>query len=143
MSARERSVDISTLVDGNASRSVDVSRRSEALSPRELPVTTTPAMSACCAPLAREVLGPADAETLSRQFAALADPVRLQLLSLLATASGGAVCACDLVEPVGKSQPTVSHHLKVLSDAGLVIHERRGRNVWYGVVPAALEGLRT
>jgi DNA-binding transcriptional ArsR family regulator len=73
--------------------------------------------------LAAAVLGLADAETLSRQFAALADPVRLRLLSLLATAEGGAVCACDLVEPVGKTQPTVSHHLKVLTDAGLVTSE--------------------
>src|SRR5512135_1336679 len=107
---------------------------------RELPVLTQPVVAACCAPLAREVLGPADAETLSRQFAALADPVRLRLL---ATADGGAVCACDLVDPVGKSQPTVSHHLKVLADAGLVTSERRGRNVWYAIVPAALEALHS
>jgi ArsR family transcriptional regulator, arsenate/arsenite/antimonite-responsive transcriptional repressor len=109
---------------------------------RELPVLDQPDVMACCAPLAAEVLGEADARTLSRQFAALADPVRLRLVSLLATAEGGAVCACDLVEPVGRSQPTVSHHLKVLADAGLVTSERRGRNVWYAVVPAALEVLR-
>ena len=102
-----------------------------------------PVVQACCAPLASEVLSSRDALTLSRQFAALADPVRLQLVSLLATSDGGAVCACDLVDPVGKSQPTVSHHLKVLADAGLITSERRGRNVWYGVVPAALEALRT
>jgi ArsR family transcriptional regulator, arsenate/arsenite/antimonite-responsive transcriptional repressor len=109
---------------------------------RELPVLDQPDVVACCAPLAAEVLGEADAHTLSRQFAALADPVRLRLVSLLATSEDGAVCACDLVEPVGKSQPTVSHHLKVLADAGLVTSERRGRNVWYAVVPAALEVLR-
>ena len=109
---------------------------------RELPVLAQPEVVACCAPLAAEVVDEAGAETLARQFAALADPVRLRLVSLLATAEGGAVCACDLVEPVGKSQPTVSHHLKVLVDAGLVTSERRGRNVWYGVVPAALEALR-
>lgn len=96
----------------------------------------------CCAPIAHAVITPDEAVALSEQFAALADPVRLQLLSLLATADGGAVCACDLVEPVGKSQPTVSHHLKVLSEAGLVTGERRGRNVWYATVPAALEALR-
>ena len=112
------------------------------MSPRELPVLEQPDVVVCCAPLAAEVLSDADAQTLARQFAALADPVRLRLVSLLATAAGGAVCACDLVEPVGKSQPTVSHHLKVLSEAGLVTSERRGRNVWYGVVPAALEALR-
>jgi ArsR family transcriptional regulator len=110
---------------------------------RELPALTQPDVAACCAPLAAEVLRAADAEALSRQFAALADPVRLRLVSLLATADGGAVCACDLVDPVGKSQPTVSHHLKVLVDAGLAASERRGRNVWYSVVPAALEALRT
>jgi ArsR family transcriptional regulator len=110
---------------------------------RELPVLEQPEAIACCAPLAAEVLGADDAETLARQFAALADPVRLRLVSLLATAEGGVVCACDLVEPVGKSQPTVSHHLKVLADAGLVAGEKRGRNVWYAVVPAAVEALRT
>ncbi|UOY01690.1 ArsR/SmtB family transcription factor [Blastococcus sp. PRF04-17] len=109
---------------------------------RELPVLEQPEPVACCAPLATEVLGGDDALVLARQFAALADPVRLRLVSLLATAEGGAVCACDLVEPVGKSQPTVSHHLKVLVEAGLATSERRGRNVWYGVVPAALEALR-
>ena len=109
---------------------------------RELPVLQQPVVTACCAPLATGVPSPAEAQMLSRQFAALADPVRLRLLSMLANASGGAVCACDLVEPVGKSQPTVSHHLKVLTEAGLVTSERRGRNVWYGVVPAALEALR-
>ena len=110
---------------------------------QELPVLEQPVVTACCAPLATGVPSLAEAQLLSRQFAALADPVRLRLLSLLANASGGAVCACDLVEPVGKSQPTVSHHLKVLSEAGLITSERRGRNVWYGVVPAALDALRT
>jgi ArsR family transcriptional regulator len=61
---------------------------------------------------------------------------------LLATAEGGAVCACDLVSPVGKSQPTVSHHLRVLARAGLVTSTRSGRNVWYAAQPAALEALR-
>ena len=110
---------------------------------RELPLLDQPEVAACCAPLAVELLSESDAAILARQFAALADPVRLRLVSLLANADGGAVCACDLVEPVGKSQPTVSHHLKVLAEAGLVVSERRGRNVWYGVVPAALEALRT
>jgi ArsR family transcriptional regulator len=109
---------------------------------RDLPLLEQPDVQACCAPLASEVLSETDARTLARQFAALADPVRLRLVSLLATAEGGAVCACDLVAPVGKSQPTVSHHLKVLVAAGLATSERRGRNIWYGVVPAALEGLR-
>jgi ArsR family transcriptional regulator len=109
---------------------------------RELPVLEQPAAVACCPPLASQVLPAASAEVLARQFAALADPVRLRLLSLLATASGGSVCACELVGPVGKSQPTVSHHLKVLSEAGLVTSQRRGRNIWYTVVPTALEALQ-
>jgi ArsR family transcriptional regulator, arsenate/arsenite/antimonite-responsive transcriptional repressor len=99
-------------------------------------------VAACCAPLAdRELAGP-DAAVLAEAFKALGDPVRLRLLSLLATAEGGEVCACDLVEPVGKSQPTVSHHLKVLRDAGLVTATKRGVNIWYAVVPAQLEALR-
>ena len=108
---------------------------------RELTVLDQPEVVACCAPLATEVLGEPDAETLAEQFAALADPVRLRLVSLLSNAEG-AVCACDLVEPVGKSQPTVSHHLTRLVAAGLVVSEKRGRNVWYAAVPAALEALR-
>ena len=109
---------------------------------RTLPLLDQPDVLACCAPLVSEVLSEPDAQVLARQFAALADPVRLRLVSLLATAEEGAVCACDLVAPVGKSQPTVSHHLKVLVEAGLATSERRGRNIWYGVVPAALEALR-
>src|SRR3954452_14352228 len=99
--------------------------------------------AACCAPVCAEVLQTRDAESLATQFAALADPVLLRLLGLLRTDDAGAVCACDLVEPLGRSQPTVSHHLKVLTEAGLVTSERRGRNIWYAVVPAAVEALRT
>jgi|SRR5579875_620514 len=95
-----------------------------------------------CAPLATKVPTARQAETLSRQFAALSDPVRLRLVSLLATAAGGATAACDLVAPLGKSQPTVSHHLKILLDAGLVTAVRQGRNVWYAADPEALERLR-
>lgn len=106
-----------------------------------LPVVGTPSPDdACCVPLRVEPLGEADAVRLARRFAALGDPVRLRLLSLLAS-SDGPVCACDLVEPVDRSQPTVSHHLKVLREAGLVTGQRRGSNVWYAVVPEALTGL--
>jgi ArsR family transcriptional regulator, arsenate/arsenite/antimonite-responsive transcriptional repressor len=107
---------------------------------KPLPLAESPAGAACCAPIRFESIATDAAVTLARQFAALADPVRLQLLSLLATS--GTVCACDLVEPVGKSQPTVSHHLKVLREAGLVSAERRGVNIWYAAVPSALEMLR-
>ncbi|HWG95208.1 MAG TPA: metalloregulator ArsR/SmtB family transcription factor, partial [Mycobacteriales bacterium] len=90
-----------------------------------VPALAQPDVEACCAPLALEVPDARGAEELARQFAALSDPVRLRLVSLLATAEGGAVCACDLVEPVGKSQPTVSHHLRVLVDSGLAVSEKR------------------
>ena len=108
----------------------------------ELPVLDQPDVEACCAPVRSASISADDAVELARRFAALADPVRLRLLSLLATDPRGAVCACDLVEPVGKSQPTVSHHLKLLREAGLVVSEKRGVNVWYAVVPAALDVLR-
>ena len=109
---------------------------------RKPPTIPQPQAQACCAPIGAEPLPAGDAAQLSRQFAALTDPVRLRILSVLATAPGGAICACDLVEPVGKSQPTVSHHLKVLKGAGLVTAQRDGKNIWYAVVPAALDALR-
>lgn len=85
----------------------------------------------CCG-TARDIpLGERDAEQLATAFAALADPVRLRLLSLISSAPGGEVCACDLVTPIGKSQPTVSHHLRILFEAGLVGREKRGVWVWY------------
>jgi ArsR family transcriptional regulator len=95
----------------------------------------------CCAPLGVDLLAEGDAVMLASAFGALGDPVRLRLLSLIANAPGE-VCACDLIEPVGKSQPTVSHHLKVLTDAGLVHREKRGVWAWYRVNPARLTELR-
>jgi ArsR family transcriptional regulator, arsenate/arsenite/antimonite-responsive transcriptional repressor len=108
-----------------------------------LPLLTDPADAvACCPPLSASPL-PAEAATfLARAFSALGDPVRLRLMSLLMTADGGQVCACDLVEPVGKSQPTVSHHLKVLRDAGLVSATRRGTYIWYAVISEQVAALR-
>jgi len=96
----------------------------------------------CCPPLRSAPLSEPEAVELSERFAALGDPVRLRLVSLLATAEQGAVCVCDLTEPLGRSQGTVSHHLKVLVTAGLVTAEKRGRNMWYSVVPEALEALQ-
>lgn len=96
---------------------------------------------ACCTPVRRDVLDEPDAELLARSFAALADPIRLRLLSFVASAPDE-VCACDLVEPSGRSQPTVSHHMKILVDAGLVAREKRGLWVWYRVVPDRLDALR-
>jgi ArsR family transcriptional regulator len=97
----------------------------------------------CCASVVAAPLAAADAAELARGFAALGDPARLQILSMLAGAPGGEVCVCDFVEPLGKSQPTVSHHLKVLGEAGLVRGERRTKWVWYRLVPERLEALAT
>jgi len=72
----------------------------------------------------------------------LGDPARLQILSLIADAPEGEVCVCEFVGPLGKSQPTVSHHLKVLGDAGLVEGDRRGKWVWYRLVPERLAALQ-
>ncbi|MFP3907964.1 MAG: ArsR/SmtB family transcription factor [Acidimicrobiales bacterium] len=88
-------------------------------------------IAACCEPLLNAPLSESEAEDLAAAFKVLADPARLRLFSLIASAGQGEACACDLVEPLGKSQPTVSHHLAVLTDAGLVTREKRGRWAWY------------
>ena len=87
-------------------------------------------------------LGGREADELAAAFKALADPVRLRLLSLIAAAPEGTACSCDLEEPVGKSQPTVSHHLSLLADAGLITKEKVGRWVNCTVVPERLAQLR-
>jgi ArsR family transcriptional regulator len=81
-----------------------------------------------------------DAEAMAKGFAALADPVRLRLLSLIAAEDE--VCSCNLLEPLGKSQPTVSHHTKTLAEAGLIVGEKRGRWVHWRVVPEQVAALR-
>ena len=96
----------------------------------------------CCPAVLSTPLAEPKAEELAVAFAVLADPVRLRLLSLLASADAGEVCVCDLVGPIGRSQPTISHHLKILADAGLVIGDKRGRWVWYRAVPERLGQLR-
>jgi len=78
---------------------------------------------------------------LSRLLKAVADPTRLQLISLIKAAPGGEACVCDLTEPLGLRQPTVSHHLKVLVEAGLVSRERRATWMWYALIPGALDSL--
>jgi ArsR family transcriptional regulator len=92
----------------------------------------------CCSVLV-EPIADAQAEDLAKAFAALADPVRLRLFSMIAAA--GTECSCNLVEPIGKSQPTVSHHTKVLADAGLIAGEKAGRWVNWTVVPERLAQL--
>lgn len=96
----------------------------------------------CCRPVLSDALTRDEAGDLAAAFKVLADPTRLRLLSLIANAQGGEVCACDLVEPLGRSQPTVSHHLGVLAEAGLVERDQRGRWVWYRAVPRRLRILR-
>jgi len=95
----------------------------------------------CCPSVLAAPLAQGDAVELASAFAALADPIRLRVLSLIAAA--GEVCSCDLQEPLGKAQPTISHHTKTLAEAGLIVGEKRGRWVWWRIVPervAALQG---
>jgi ArsR family transcriptional regulator len=96
---------------------------------------------ACCARVLEAPLRESDAAELAYVFAALADPVRLRLLSLIAAA--GEICSCDLLGPLDRSQPTVSHHTKVLADAGLIAGEKRGRWVWWSIVPARVADVRS
>ncbi len=96
----------------------------------------------CCAPLLDSPLGQAEAEQLAAAFKVIADPARLRLLSLIASRSNGEACVCELIEPLELSQPTVSHHLKVLYEAGLLERERRGLWVYYRAVPERLQVLR-
>ena len=101
--------------------------------------STTPP---CCPSVLSSPLDASDAAELATGFTALADPVRLQVLSILAAATAGEVCVCDFVEPLGKSQPTVSHHLKILAGAGLVHGDRRGKWVYYSLDRDRLASLR-
>ncbi len=94
----------------------------------EIPVV---AGDLCCAPVTEAPLSDSEAHELAAVFAAIGDPVRLRLLSVVATS--GEVCSCNLEEPLGKSQPTVSHHTRVLAEAGLIVGEKRGRWTWWRV----------
>ncbi len=94
----------------------------------------------CCASILAAPLSATEAEQLARSFAALADPIRLRLLSLIAASEE--VCSCELQLPLGKSQPTVSHHTKALAEAGLINGEKRGRWVYWRVVPDRVAALR-
>ena len=97
--------------------------------------------SACCAPLSDSDLGEAEAAELAGVFKALADPIRLRLLNMIASAEGGEACVCDLTVPFELTAPTISHHLKVLRQAGLIDGERRGTWVYYRAVPERLTRL--
>ncbi|WP_156757129.1 ArsR/SmtB family transcription factor [Actinokineospora pegani] len=105
---------------------------------KQLPLA---AVDACCSPLAREPLTAGQAVDLARLFKAMSDPVRLRLLSLIASHDGGEACVCDLADAFDLSQPTISHHLKVLRESGLITGERRGTWVYYRVHPEVLARL--
>jgi ArsR family transcriptional regulator, arsenate/arsenite/antimonite-responsive transcriptional repressor len=94
----------------------------------------------CCSVLTHTPLSKAEAERTAPVLAALGDPVRLRLLSIVA--AEGEVCSCNLEGPLGKSQPTISHHTRILADAGLIVGERRGKWTWWQIVPERLEDLR-
>ena len=105
-------------------------------------VLSSPAAAvACCAPLVGRALTAEEATDLARVLKAIADPARLRLLSMVAAHAGGEACVCDLTEPLGLSQPTVSHHLKVLVDAGLLTRDKRGVWAYYALVPGALDAV--
>jgi ArsR family transcriptional regulator len=98
-------------------------------------------VSRCCAPLTGETLTAGQAAGLARSLKALADPTRLRLISIVAASEGQEACACDLTEPVGLSQPTVSHHLKVLTDAGFLSRRQVGTWAHFALVPGALDSV--
>src|SRR5580765_907459 len=106
--------------------------------PKSLPVLSPVETAACCSPLAREPLSQPQADQVAPLLKALADPVRLRLISLVASHTDGEACVCDLNDAFDLSQPTISHHLKVLHEAGLLDREKRGVWVYYRVEAAAL-----
>jgi ArsR family transcriptional regulator, arsenate/arsenite/antimonite-responsive transcriptional repressor len=105
--------------------------------------TELPLLSECCSPVVHEVIPPAEAETLASGLKALADPARLRLISLVAAHEDAEACVCELTDPVGLSQPTVSHHLKILVEAGILIREQRGKWAYYRLMPETLTRLAT
>lgn len=108
--------------------------------PTVLPLLTDD-MASCCSPVTGGALDVEAAERLARMFKALGDPTRVRLLSLIAAHAGQEACICDLTGPVGLSQPTVSHHMKQLTDAGLVAREQRGKWAYYRVIDSTLSTL--
>ena len=113
--------------------------------PTATPLATLPLIGTdtgfCCAPVTGTVISAEEAEQLAHIFKALGDPTRVRLLSLISATEGGEACICDLTEPVALSQPTVSHHMKLLADAGLVTREQRGKWAYYRVVDRTLQSI--
>jgi ArsR family transcriptional regulator, arsenate/arsenite/antimonite-responsive transcriptional repressor len=100
-----------------------------------------PLADECCTPLLRQPITAAQADRLARLLKALADPTRLRLVSMVAAHEGGEACVCDLTEPLGLTQPTISHHLKILVDAGIFTRDKRGVWAYYAIVPSAMDAL--
>ncbi len=98
-------------------------------------------LQACCAPITREVISEANAASLARSMKALADPARIRLISMIAAHDDGEACVCDLTEPLGLSQPTVSHHLRVLTEAGFLSRSKRATWAYYRIVPGSLDAV--
>lgn len=109
--------------------------------PTALPLLDSPLKAACCVPIARGALDQQQAEDLARTLKAIADPARLRLLSVVAASDEQEACVCDLVGELDLAQPTVSHHLKVLTDAGFLSRSKRGTWAYYRLVPGALDTL--
>lgn len=105
-----------------------------------LPMTP---VGSCCTPLTKDVLSAEDAGAMAVAFKALGDPTRLRLLSIVAASDDEEACVCDLTDPVGLSQPTVSHHLKILMDAGYLTRSKRGTWAYYRLVPGSLDRVST
>ena len=133
-------------VDAHCAREID---RCQCL-PHTWRVTTAPDLQdrpllplgeACCTPLLRQPVTADQAADLARLFKALADPTRLRLVSMVAAHDGGEACVCELTEPLGLTQPTISHHLKILVDAGIFTRDKRGVWAYYALVPSALDAL--
>ncbi len=96
----------------------------------------------CCASLTGAILDEAQADALAARLKALADPIRLRLVSLLACSDSGEICACDLPQLLGRKQPTISHHLKLLAEAGIIDREQRGKWAWFRLKPDGLDEIR-
>ena len=125
-------------IDGRQDRgmSIQAGRKTLELTPT---ARSQAVVEGCAIPLVREPIGEAAAAGLAQVFKALGDPVRLRLVSLIGAHQGGEVCVCDLTTAFELTQPTISHHLKVLREAGIITSERRGTWVYYRLEPAALE----
>jgi ArsR family transcriptional regulator len=128
------------LIVDDASTCVNATWQNNGMPTKTLPMATSD-LAVCCVPLTGEVITAEDAEHVARKFKALGDPTRIRLLSLIAAHDGGEACICDLTDPVGLAQPTVSHHMKHLADAGLITREQRGKWAYYSIVPDALTAL--